>query len=335
MRVVGIGGGSGLSTIAPGFLVPEVDLFTTIVTAADSGGDSGIYRRRDGFLAPGDLRHVMHALAKNEDMKYMLKARVNGISVGNALLIEHIRRLGVEAGIEAMGKEVLKPRCRVLPVTAQSVILKAILENGKRIAYEHKIGARQDYENSRIQSVFLDPPAKPAHGVIESILEADLVVLGPGSLFTSIMPNLMVQGVSEALKETRAKVVLITNLFTDRETYGYNAANIAGVVAGRLGRQRLNGVFCNDSSNISQEMLGKYLSEQGSEAVEWNPKNKSQSGMMSTYTQEVVVGNYLSTKDRLLARHSKKVVKAIFDWYSSAVAHERALVPAEQTCQTV
>jgi uncharacterized cofD-like protein len=333
MRVVGIGGGSGLSTVGPGFLVPSVPLFTAIVTAADSGGDSAIYRRRDGFLAPGDIRHVMWSLAKNEH-KALLKDRLNGISTGNAVLIEHIRRFGVEAGIEAMGKAVLKPGCRVIPVTAQSVILRAILESGRRIAYEHKIGDRSDYKD-RIRGVFLDPPAKPAEGVIESILEADLIVLGPGSLFTSIMPNLMVQGVSEALSQTKAKVVLITSLVTDRETYGYNAANIAGVVAERLRRQRLDAVFCNDSSKISQEMLGKYLSEQGSEALEYDPDDEDQAGMMATYAKEVIVGNFLSTKHPLLARHSKKVVKAIFDWYSSAVAHERALVPAEETCQTV
>ncbi len=340
MNVVLIGGGSGISTIAPHFLGRGLKLLTAIVTVADDGGHTGELRREveiDGkrIAGVGDARKVIASLAQTPEITARLEKREGNKCQGNLEIVAEIKKCrNFELGIQRLGRKVLREGCEVIPVTAQSTRLVAVLSDGTFLRKEHRIGSRPLNDERAIEEIRLEPPVMATQTALDRIMGANLVVIGPGSLHTSIVPNLVVGGVPEALRKTDAKLVSIVNLFTNpSETRGYNAPKFVSVIV-RYTRRKFDLVLCNDASLISSEILGRYLSEQDSEAMEYDPEDELQRSMLETYAKEVLMSNFLDKKRELLARHSKKVVQRMFDWYGSVVAAE-ALVPAEEICQTV
>ena len=231
-KIVAIGGGTGLSTMLRGLKKYTKNL-TAIVTVADDGGGSGMLRRDIGMPPPGDIRHCMEALANTEPiMERLLTYRFSegslaGQSFGN-LIVAALN--GVTGSFEeavSQMSQVLAITGRVIPVTSADVQLEAIFENGARVVGESSIFNCKKEQDCRIRRVALIPerPA-PLPAALEAIGDADLILLGPGSLYTSIIPNLLVDGVAQAVANSRAPKLYICNIMTQEgETEGYTAAD--------------------------------------------------------------------------------------------------------------
>ncbi|AEF16664.1 Uncharacterized protein family UPF0052 [Thermoanaerobacterium xylanolyticum LX-11] len=229
-KVVVIGGGTGLSTMLRG-LKKYTHNITAIVTVADDGGGSGVLREDLGMLPPGDIRNCILALANTEPtMEKLLQYRftdgmLKGQSFGNLFLAA---MNGISNSFEEAVKkmsEVLAVSGKVLPVTLDDVKLKAKLKNGIVIDGESLIPKLQMKEKSPIERIFLEPKeAKPVKEALIDIMEADEIILGPGSLYTSIIPNLLVNDVCEAIEKSKAIKVYVCNIMTQPgETIGYDA----------------------------------------------------------------------------------------------------------------
>ena len=232
LKIVAIGGGHGLSTMLRGLKRYTKDI-TAIVTVADDGGGSGMLREELGILPPGDIRNCILALANTEPtMEQLLNYRFTegslaGQSFGNLFLAAMDGISGsFDEAVHRMG-EVLAITGRVLPVTNQSVHLEAEFVNGSRVLGESKIFYAKKRNDCRIRQVRLVPEhPQPLPESIEAIAQADLILLGPGSLYTSIIPNLLVDGVAEAIAKSRALKILVMNIMTqDGESDGYTGAD--------------------------------------------------------------------------------------------------------------
>jgi len=227
-RIVVIGGGTGLSVLLRG-LKEYTSNITAIVTVADDGGSSGRLRGELGMLPPGDIRNCLVALADKESlMEDLLQYRFKsgdlaGHNLGNLLLaaLNHMAG-GFQEAVQALSK-VLAVRGQVLPVTLQNVVLGAELSDGTLVYGESSIPRCR----KPIKRVFLVPgDCYPLPEALQAIARADAVVLGPGSLYTSILPNLLVRGISEAIARTRAVRVYVCNVMTQPgETDGYTASD--------------------------------------------------------------------------------------------------------------
>lgn len=230
--IVAIGGGNGLSAMLRG-LKSKTKHLTAIVTVADDGGGSGVLRQDLGMLPPGDVRNCMQALANVEPLMEQLLAyrftdgSLAGQSFGNLLLAA---LNGIEGSfdqaVSAMS-QVLAISGRVLPVTNENVQLRAEFENGKSVLGESKIFQFKKEQDCRISRVCLlpeHPKALPA--AVQAIKEADLILLGPGSLYTSIIPNLLVDGIVDAITASGALKLYAANIMTqDGETEDYTLSD--------------------------------------------------------------------------------------------------------------
>ena len=230
-RVVAIGGGTGLSNLLRG-LKQYTSNLTAIVTVADDGGSSGRLRRDLHVIPPGDIRNCIAALADAEPLvtqlfQYRFDERagegIAGHSFGNLFITAMAEITGnMEAAITETSR-VLAVRGRILPSTLDDVTLAARFPDGSTIRGESKL------PDSGIPptEVWIEPRDSAAHpGAVRALLEADLILIGPGSLYTSVLPNLLVPGIGRALRESRAHKVFITNVATQLgETNGYSAAD--------------------------------------------------------------------------------------------------------------
>ena len=266
-RVVAIGGGTGLSTMLRGLKRQNIDI-TAIVTVADNGGGSGVLRQELGMLPPGDVRNCIQALANTEPTLEALlgyrftEGSLKGQSFGNLFLAALNGMCGsFETAVARMG-EVLAITGRVLPVTTADVQLCASFTDGAVISGECEIADYKKGSDSRINRVWLSP-LRPAAlpGCLEAIEEADLILLGPGGLYTSVMPNLLVEGISEAIRRSRALRLYVMNLMTqDGETEGYSAAGHVRALFDHGGEGLFDHCLVNDLP-IPAEMLPSYAAE--------------------------------------------------------------------------
>ena len=231
-KVVAIGGGTGLSTMLRGLKKYTRNL-TAVVTVADDGGGSGMLRRDIGMPPPGDIRHCMESLANVEPIMAQLltyrftEGTLAGQSFGNLLLAALNGITGSFEEAVSQMSQVLAITGRVLPVTSADVQLEAVFQNGSRVVGESKIFSFKKEQDCPIEHVALipeHPKALPA--ALQAIREADMILLGPGSLYTSVIPNLLVDGVVEAICASSALKVYICNIMTQEgETEGYTAAD--------------------------------------------------------------------------------------------------------------
>lgn len=271
-HIVCIGGGTGLSTMLRG-LKEYTDNLTAIVTVADNGGGSGVLRRELNILPPGDIRNCILALAETEPlMKKVLGYRfkegsLEGQNLGNLFIAALNNILGsFELAVEKFN-EVLAVKGRVLPVTTENIQLRALFEDGTIMTGETEIVQQSKINRKAIKKIFLLPEAPKAYiKAIEAIESADTIVLGPGSLYTSIIPNLLVAGISEAIRASAAKIVYVSNIMTQPgETDHYSLKKHLDVIEEYLGENVINYIIVNDKE-IDENVL--YLYEQdGAEQV--------------------------------------------------------------------
>lgn len=229
-KITVLGGGTGLSTLLLG-LKEYTDNITAVVTVADDGGGSGVIRRHFGMLPPGDIRNCILALANTSStMSALLNYRftdsfLEGQNFGNLFLLAlNGISPSFEAAVERMN-QFLAVTGRVLPVTNRDVALKATFENDAVVYGETEITGKKKKSGLAIKKMELEPGDVDAlPSVIEAIGEADIIVLGPGSLYSSIIPNLLVNGVSEAIKRSSALKIYALNIMTQEgETENYTA----------------------------------------------------------------------------------------------------------------
>ena len=266
-KIVAIGGGTGLSTMLRGLKKVTKNL-TAVVTVADDGGGSGMLRREIGMLPPGDIRHCMESLANTEPiMEKLLTYRFTdgslaGQSFGNLILAALNGITGSFEEAVAQMSQVLAITGRVLPVTSADVALEAVFENGARVVGESKIYNAKKAQDCRISQVNLIPPRPAAlPSALEAISQADLIVLGPGSLYTSIIPNLLVEGVAEAIAQSSALKVYVCNIMTqDGETEGYTAADHLEALL-HHGAPGMVDLCLANNTPVDQSLVEKYRQE--------------------------------------------------------------------------
>lgn len=243
LNIVAIGGGTGLSTLLRG-LKRYVDhdgrwsigQLGAIVTVTDEGGSSGVLRKEFSVLPPGDIRNCIVALAEEETLlsqlfnyRFDTDSSLQGHSLGNLLLTAMTQITGSFDKAVLAASEVLAIRGEIYPSTLSDVRLRATCDDGTELVGETAISgepfARKPLRKSRIVHLAIDPAdAEPVDGAIEAIAHADLIVLGPGSLYTSILPNLVIKRLGDAIREALALRVYICNVMTQPgETDGYSA----------------------------------------------------------------------------------------------------------------
>jgi len=282
VRIVALGGGTGLSMVLRGLKEyvagpkrerdprPIGDL-AAVVTVTDDGGSSGRLRREYQVLPPGDIRNCMVALSKDEHLlgtlfQYRFPAGrgLAGHSFGNLFLTALTNVTGDFPDAVRVSSQVLAIRGRIYPSTAQNVTLEAELEDGKIVSGETNISKSK----KRIRRVRLVPRrVRPLPEVLEAIRAADLILVGPGSLYTSIIPNLLVEGVAEAILHARATRVFIANLMTQPgETQHYSLADHVRAVYEHTRPGLFDFVVIN-RSRFTPRLLRRYEA-QGAEPVE-------------------------------------------------------------------
>ncbi len=217
LNIVALGGGSGLSTLLRGFKKYNNNI-TAIVNVADDGGSSGKLRNELGVLPPGDIRNCLVALSEEESLmsrlfqyRFPSKGTLSGHSFGNLFLTAMSAISGGFDNAIANSGEVLAIRGKVLPVTLASITLEAELESGKKVAGESKV-SKVNEKIKKIELLPFSPPAAP--NVTETLKNADVIIMGPGSLYTSIIVNFLVDGVGEAIKASSAYKIYVCNIMT-------------------------------------------------------------------------------------------------------------------------
>ncbi|SDB98022.1 gluconeogenesis factor YvcK family protein [Shouchella lonarensis] len=269
-RVVVIGGGTGLSVILRGLKTFPIDI-TAIVTVADDGGSSGILRKELNIPPPGDVRNVLVALAEVEPLveelfqhRFSSGSGLSGHSLGNLLLAAMTSITGdFQQGIAEISR-VLNVRGRVLPAANESVELHAEMTDGTVVSGESKIPLAR----KRIARTFLTPPhVKASSEALSALSRADLIVLGPGSLYTSVLPNLLVPGISETVRASAAKKVYICNVMTQPgETDQYTASEHVQALVDHCGDGLISHVLVNDE-NLSPTVLARYEAEEATPVI--------------------------------------------------------------------
>lgn len=264
-----IGGGTGLSVLLRGIKSVTSNI-TAIVTVADDGGSSGRLRQDFNIIPPGDLRNCLVALADTEPlMEKLFQHRfggggdLKGHSFGNLFIAAMNEVLGdMEQALKESSK-VLAVRGQVLPASTQKVRLQAEFVDGSRVEGESKIPE----SGKRIHRISLLPEkVQPVQSALEAITEADAIILGPGSLYTSVLPNLLVEGVADALRQTAAVKIYICNVMTQPgETDGYSAAEHAKAIVDHVGPGVIDYVLVN-TQPVAPELQAVYA-EQGAYPV--------------------------------------------------------------------
>jgi uncharacterized cofD-like protein len=311
-RIVVIGGGTGLSVMLRGLKEKPLDI-TAIVTVADDGGSSGILRSELQMPPPGDIRNVLNALADVEPMlSRMLEYRFtagNGLaghSLGNLILAAmHDITGDFVSGIKALSR-VLAVRGRVLPTANQAIVLKAEMQDGTIVEGESKI----PLVGGRIKRVFLEPDnVEPLPEVLEAIRETDAILVGPGSLYTSILPNLIVPGVADALVESDAIKIFICNVMTQPgETDGYSVSDHLQAIHDHVGHHLFDYVIVNNG-DIPPQVESKYA-EQGASAVELDLDEVKRRGYQVIADRLVLFRTYLRHDAERLSHHIYQLVES-------------------------
>lgn len=263
-KVVVIGGGTGLSVLLRGLKQHPIDI-TAIVTVADDGGSSGRLRKELDIPPPGDIRNVLIALSEAEPLLSSLMQHrftngdgLSGHTIGNLMIAAMTDITGdFVSAIKAFSR-VLNVKGKVLPAANQSIVLHAIMTDGTIVTGESKI----PLSTKQIKQVYLTPTdIKPLPETVDTISEADLIVLGPGSLYTSLLPNLLVPGIVPAIQKANARKVYICNVMTQKgETDDYTASDHLQALMNHVGSKLFDTVIVHDEP-VSEEIVALYALE--------------------------------------------------------------------------
>lgn len=307
-KVVILGGGTGLSTLIGGLKNFPVDI-TAVVSVSDDGKSTGKLREEFEIPAVGDLRRVIVSLSQTEPLvqellnyRFKTTSDLNGHTLGNLLLTALIEVSGnLSIGIESLSK-VLNLKGKVLPVTQDNVTLVAEMMDGKIIEGEHKITEAK----SQIKKIGYREKPTVLNEVINEIESADLIILSMGSLFTSIIPNLLCEDVIKAIDNSKAEVMYICNLMTQPgETDEFTASDHIKALNNYLGNKKVSSIMVNNGK-ISDEIINKYLvSEQKDPVI-------IDKGELSKLGVKVVEDEFVLVQNEMIRHNSTKLGLQIF-----------------------
>lgn len=311
-KIVAIGGGTGLSMLLKG-IKRITNNITAIVTVGDDGGSSGRLREEMGILPPGDIRNCIAALADDEDLvtklfQYRFKSGegLEGHSFGNLFLTALCAITGDMVSAVKESSSVLSIRGRVLPSTLDDMKLVAELEDGRIINGESNIPEAQ----GKVKRLFTNPEdCRPLEDAISAIKEADLIILGPGSLYTSVIPNLLIKEISQTIAESNAKKIYVCNIMTQPgETDDYTVSNHINAIINHAGSDKImDAVLINDK--LPDNLAEKYRLA-NSFPVKLDIDNVKKSGV------RVVSKKLIEESKEGFVRHSSnRVARAIYHWY--------------------
>lgn len=307
-NVVVIGGGTGTYTVLTGLKKYPVNL-TAIVSMADDGGSTKILREEFGILPPGSVRPALVALSEAEQSLAELfnfrfsNGSFGGHNFGNLFITALTKQLGsFEKAIEEAGK-ILQIKGVVVPSILKNVSLFAELENGQIVQGETNIDVPKHNGNLQITNIWLEPKAKANTKALQAIKEADLIVIGPGDLFSSIIPNFLAKGLPQAIKKSKAKKVYVCNIMTKfGETTKFTALDFLKTIERYTG-ETIEYMLLNNAKP-SLERIKKYEKEKA-EFVSYNPKDFAKKKI------KVMQQNVLRAKGFI--RHDPdKLAKALF-----------------------
>ena len=321
-KIVAVGGGTGLSMLLKG-IKHITNNITAVVTVGDDGGSSGRLREELGVLPPGDIRNCIAALADDEDLvtklfqyRFKIGEGLKGHSFGNLFLTALCSITGDMVRAVKESSNVLSIRGRVLPSTLDNMKLAAEMEDGRIIHGESAIPEA----GGKIKRLFTEPAeCKALPEVIDAIHDADLIIMGPGSLFTSVIPNLLIKEIAEAVAKSHAKKIYVCNIMTQKgETDNYSVASHVNALINHAGsRDILDAVLVNNS--LPTELSPTYA-KYGSYPVVLDMENLTPIGV------KVVTGNLLEEEESKngLIRHSyHRVARAIYYWYKRQLKEDK------------
>lgn len=320
LRIVSIGGGNGLSTLLRGLkryvIAGDGNLeITAIVTVTDDGGSSGRLRREFDVLPPGDIRNCMVALSEDETLlsrlfqyRFASGRGLKGHSFGNLFLTAMTHLTGDFGQAVKLSAEVLAVLGRIYPSTAANVVLEATLANGKKIAGETRIS----HSKSRIERIQLHPRnPKPLPETLEAIAKADLITLGPGSLFTSVIPNLLVDGIPRAIANSPALKAYFVNLMSQPgETDNFRASDhVAAILrhSGKTYSKSLIDVCVVNTRSSGGKVVARYRASDA-RPVENDVENLQRMGMRVIGTDLLRMSGARSLEK---IRHDQSVLGAV------------------------
>lgn len=308
-KVVRIGGGSGGFTLLRGLKEFPLDI-TAVFTSFDSGGSAGKLREEFGVLPPGDVRRGLVALADDAqadilrelfEYRFRSEGALGEHSFGNLFLLALASVYGGEIEGIRKASELLKIKGRVLPVSLDHSHVHATLEDGTEIVGETNIDIPKHNGDLKITDVFLKPEATLYEETAAAIADADLIVIGPGDLYSSLIPTLLVGGMKEALEKSKGKKVAVCNLMTKwGETDGFACSDMVKELLRYSGLQKFDYIICN-TGEMSDDVLARYKEEKKSPMV--------CDASVANYG-DVIKGDFISDSDR--ARHdASKIAKVI------------------------
>ena len=311
-RIVAVGGGTGLSMLLSGAKNITNNL-TAIVSVGDDGGSSGRLREEMGILPPGDIRHCITALADDEDLvNKLFKYRftngegLEGHSFGNLFLTALYDITGDMVSAVRASSRVLSIRGRVLPATLDDMKLVAEMEDGRIIHGESTIPEA----HGKIKRLFTEPAnCKALPDVIQAIRDAELIILGPGSLYTSVIPNLLVKEISEEIIKSKAKKIYVCNIMTQPgETDNYTVSDHLKALIQHAGSNKIvDAVLVNDY--LPDNLAGKYQ-EAGSYPVKLDVPEVKKLGI-KIFAKKLIQ----DSREGLVRHSSTRVARAVYFWF--------------------
>lgn len=309
-KVVVLGGGTGLSTLLRGLKQFPVDI-TAIVSVCDDGKSTGILREEFNIPAVGDIRRVLVSLSETEPLvmdlfnyRFNTTSDLDGHTVGNLLLTAMTEITGnLSDGIEALSK-VMNLKGKVVPLTEDNVVLMAEMKDGCIVEGEHNITV----DKRAIKRVFYKEEPTPTNEAVNAIKEADLIILSMGSLFTSVIPNLICDKIVEAIDNSEAKIMYVCNMMTQPgETDDFTVTDHVKMLNGYLGQRKVDLVIAN-KGKIAPDLAKKYENAEQKDAVIYDSKN------FSSISAKVIGDDFVTVKNELVRHDVTKLGFHIFSY---------------------
>lgn len=309
-KVVVLGGGTGSSTLLRGLKEFPLDI-TAIVSVCDDGRSTGVLREEFNIPAVGDIRRVLVALSETEPLvmelfnyRFHTTSELDGHTVGNLLLTASSEITGnLSDGIEALSK-VFNLKGKVVPLTEDNVVLMGEMADGTIVEGEHNITENTD----AVKRVFYKEEPIPTRAAIKALEEADLILLSMGSLFTSIIPNLICEEIVEAIDRSRGKIMYVCNMVTQPgETEDFKVSDHIRLINQYLGKRKVDVVIANDGI-IDEEMAKRYESLEQKDPVELDKD------VTEGLVERLISDDYVTVKNNLLRHNVLKLGMHIFGY---------------------
>ena len=309
-KVVVLGGGTGCSTLLRGLKEFPIDL-TAIVSVCDDGNSTGVLREEFNIPAVGDIRRVLVSLSETEPLvmelfnyRFKTKSDLDGHTVGNLLLTASTEITGnLSDGIEALSK-VFNLKGKVVPLTEENVTLIGEMGDGAVIEGDHNI---TQYKSS-VKRVYYKEKPQPTKEAVKAIKEADLILLSMGSVFTSIIPNLICEEIVEAIDSSKGKIMYACNMVTQPgETEDFKVSDHVRLLNQYLGKRKINVVVANNGK-IDEEMAKRYESLEQKDPVELDRKETK------AMVEKIIADDYVIVKNNLLRHNVLKLGRHIFGY---------------------